>query len=166
MLQTCQILVFYGWCKCYFQWGNNVVFLWNMLAQFIPCSSYSASHSFYTIGTLASARYFKYISSKYWCFARVTPSEFNKLRTWFSIKVFSLKNVNGILIVCRFNDLMWSSNDNFKSCTNTKQQLVALVLWMLHNFLLIWYSNYHNYMHSFFKVCYKIKRKVMKIYVP
>ena len=42
---------------------------------------------------------------------------------------------------------------------NTNQLLVALVLWMLHNFLLIWYSNYHNYTHSFFKVYYKIKKK-------
>ena len=42
---------------------------------------------------------------------------------------------------------------------NTNQQLVALVLWVLHNFLLIWYSNYHNYMHWFFIVCNKIKKK-------
>ena len=49
--------------------------------------------------------------------------------------------------------------DSFTSFTNTNQQLVALVLCMPLNFLLIWYSNYHNYMYSFFKVCYKIKKK-------
>ena len=32
---------------------------------------------------------------------------------------------------------------------NINQLIVALVLWMLYDFLLIWYSNYHNYMHSF-----------------
>ena len=40
---------------------------------------------------------------------------------------------------------MWSSTDNFKSFTKYKP--------------VIWYSSYHNYMHSFFKVCYKIKEK-------
>ena len=88
---------------------------------------------------------FQYIPSKYWYFAQMTPSEFNKLPVQFSIKVFSLKHVSGILLVYKFNDLMWSSTANFKSFTEYK--------------LVIWYSNYHNYMHSFFKVCYKIKSK-------
>ena len=50
----------------------------------------------------------------------MTPSELNKLPIWFSIKVLSLKNVGGILLVCKFNDLMWSSTDNFKSFTEYK----------------------------------------------
>ena len=102
---------------------------------------------------------FQCIPGKYWCFAQMTPSKFNKLPIRFSVKVVSLKNVSGILLVCKFKDLMWSSTDNLNLSLNTNQQLVALVLWMLHNFFLIWYSNYHNYMHLFFIICYKSKKK-------
>ena len=38
--------------------GENNAFLWNISAQFIPCSSYSTSLSFVLTGMLASARWF------------------------------------------------------------------------------------------------------------
>ena len=58
--------------------------------------------------------------SKYLCFAKMTPLEFRKLPIWFSIKFPSLKNVNRILLVSKFNNLIWSSTDNFKSFTEYK----------------------------------------------
>ena len=107
--------------------GKTMYFLMYFLLYIVflygENNSYPASltvhHCPFLTGMLASARWFL-IYTKYRCFTQITPSEFSKLLIWFSITFLSLKNVNGILLVCNFNDLMWSSTDNFKSFTEYK----------------------------------------------
>ena len=90
---------------------------------------------------------FQYIPSKYWYFGQMTPSEFNKLPIRFSIKVFSLYYLYvNLMIWCDLQLIILSLSVN----TNQWFDTATIIIICTH----------------FLKYGIKLKRKVMKIYVP
>ena len=50
------------------------------------------------------------------------------MKLQFSIKVPSSNNDHGVLIVCKFNDLMWSSTDKLIFFTTYKPATIIFIL--------------------------------------